>query len=236
MRLTPPFLDAGDDPNICWATDPLGRDMLSMIMHGARFSLTITFLAVSLSLTTGVLSGLFWILQGPVGDVLMRLADIQLAFPVIVLIMAVVAVLGPTFINLVIVLGLAGWAPYARIVRSSTLSLREREFVEAARPSALAICTSWSRHVLPNTVTPIVIFSTFELARLLLLESSLSFLGLGVQPPTPSWGAMIADGRQYIFESWWASALPGLAIVSAVLGFNLLGDGLRDVLDPFSRD
>jgi peptide/nickel transport system permease protein len=164
----------------------------------------------------------------------MRLVDIQLAFPLIVLLIAVVAVLGPSFWSLVIVLGVSGWAPYARIVRGTVLSLREREFIEAARTLGASGARIMVRHLLPNTLTPIVIFTTFELARLLLLESALSFLGLGVQPPTPSWGAMIADGRQYLFEAWWAAALPGAAIVLAVLAFNFVGDGLRDALDPLS--
>jgi ABC-type dipeptide/oligopeptide/nickel transport system permease subunit len=237
LRLIPPSWEAGGRPEFLLGTDPLGRDILSMIMHGARYSLAISGLATLLALLNGVAAGLIsGYYRGIVSDVIMRLVDIQLAFPVIVLIIAVVAVLGPTFVNLIIVLGLVGWATYARVVRSSAVSLREKDFVEAARAVGATDLRIMSRHILPNTVTPIVIFTTFELARLLLLESALSFLGLGVQPPTPSWGSMIADGRQYIFESWWTSAIPGIAIVLAVLGFNLLGDGLRDVLDPLSRE
>jgi peptide/nickel transport system permease protein len=151
-----------------------------------------------------------------------------------VLLIAVVAVLGPNFMNLVIVLGVTGWAPYARIVRGLVLSLREKEFVEATRAVGAGDLRILARHLLPNAMTPIVMFTTFELARVLLLESALSFLGLGVQPPTPSWGAMIADGREYVLEAWWPSALPGMAVVAVVLAFNLIGDGIRDFLDPQS--
>jgi peptide/nickel transport system permease protein len=135
----------------------------------------------------------------------------------------------------VLVLGLEGWARFARIVRGNVLSMREKDFIEAARAIGLRAPRIMLRHLLPNTATSVVIFLTFDFARLLLLESALSFLGLGVQPPTPSWGAMIADGRQYLFEAWWNAALPGLAIVLAVLSFNFLGDGLRDALDPLSQ-
>jgi peptide/nickel transport system permease protein len=138
-------------------------------------------------------------------------------------------------LNLVLVLGIAGWATYARIVRGNVLSIGEREFVLGARAVGAGNLRIIMHHVLPNTITSIVIFATLELARLLLVEAALSFLGLGVQPPTPSWGSMIADGRQYLFSAWWAAAIPGLAIVLAVLAFNLLGDGLRDALDPLGR-
>ena len=237
LRFIPPVWETGGSPEYLLGTDALGRDNLSMIIHGARYSLLIISLAALLSLVIGVTAGLLaGHHRGWIDEVLMRLVDIQLSFPLLVLIIAVVAVLGPSFRNIVIVLGIAGWAPYARIVRGVVLSLREKEFVEAARAMGAGNLRIIARHLLPNTVTAIVIFTTFELARLLLLESALAFLGLGVQPPTPSWGSMIADGRQYLFEAWWASALPGLAIVATVLAFNLLGDGLRDALDPLSRE
>lgn len=236
LRFVPPMWQEGGQATFPLGTDALGRDMLSMIAQGGRYSLSIVSLAALLSLlagtTVGMVAGYY---RGLTDDVLMRIVDIQLAFPVVVLIIAVVAVLGPSFVNLVLVLGLAGWAPYARIVRGTVLSLREKEFVEAARTVGASAPRIMLRHLLPNTVTPLVIFTTFELARLLLMESALSFLGLGVQPPTPSWGAMIADGREYLFEAGWASAIPGCAILLAVLSFNFLGDGLRDMLDPLSR-
>jgi ABC-type dipeptide/oligopeptide/nickel transport system permease subunit len=234
LRFLPPFWMAGYQAEYLLGTDSLGRDMFSMIAHGGRFSLGIVSLAVVLSLSIGVslglLSGYF---GGWLDDVLMRLVDIQLSFPLMVLVIAVVAVLGPSLLNLVLVLGFASWAPYSRIVRGAALSLRDREFVDAARSLGASNIRILLRHVLPNTATPVVIFTTFELARLLLLEAALSFLGLGVQPPTPSWGEMIAEGREFLFQAWWASALPGSAIVATVLAFNLIGDGLRDVLDPF---
>jgi ABC-type dipeptide/oligopeptide/nickel transport system permease subunit len=236
LRFLPPGWERGAEAGYPLGTDALGRDMLSMIIHGARYSLAIVSLAALLSLVVGVAAGLVaGFYRGWLDELLMRLVDIQLAFPLIVLVIAVVAVLGPSFLNLVIILGLSGWAPFARIVRGTVLSLREKEFVEAARALGGTPPRIMLQHLLPNTMTPVIIFTTFDLARLLLIESALSFLGLGVQPPTPSWGAMIADGRQYLFEGWWNSALPGTAIVAAVLAFNFLGDGLRDALDPLSR-
>jgi peptide/nickel transport system permease protein len=235
-RFVPPIWQIGGSPDYLLGTDALGRDMLSTIVHGARFSLALVGVAALLSLVIGVLAGLVaGYFRGWVDALLMRLADIQLAFPVVVLVIAAVAVLGPSFVNLVLVLGLEGWARFARIVRGNVLSMREKDFIEAARAIGLRAPRIMLRHLLPNTATSVVIFLTFDFARLLLLESALSFLGLGVQPPTPSWGAMIADGRQYLFEAWWNAALPGLAIVLAVLSFNFLGDGLRDALDPLSQ-
>jgi ABC-type dipeptide/oligopeptide/nickel transport system permease subunit len=236
LRLIPPAWEAGGQSAYLLGTDALGRDMLSMMVHGARYSLSIVSLAALLSLGIGVTLGLLaGYLRGWIDELVMRLADVQLAFPLVVLVIAIVAVLGPNFTNLVIVLGLAGWAPFARLVRGTVLSLREKEFIEAARALGGGPLRIMSRHLLPNTITPIVIYTTFDLARLLLLESSLAFLGLGVQPPTPSWGSMISDGRQYLFEAWWDAALPGMIIIMAVLAFNFVGDGLRDAIDPLSR-
>jgi len=236
IRLLPPTWENGAEQGYVLGTDGLGRDMLSMMIHGSRYSLSIVGLAALLSLVVGVTLGLLaGYLRGWVDELVMRLADIQLAFPLVVLIIAIVAVLGPSFVNLVIILGLAGWAPFARLVRGTVLSLREKEFIESARALGADPIRIMGVHLLPNTMTSIVIYLTFDIARLLLLESSLAFLGLGVQPPTPSWGAMIADGRQYLFEAWWVAALPGAMIILAVLAFNFVGDGLRDALDPLSR-
>lgn len=234
-RLLPPFwMDEGTTEHLL-GTDALGRDNLSMIIHGARYSLMIIVFSTLISMIIGVSSGLFaGYFGGRLDDIVMRLADIQLAFPVLILIIAIVAVLGPSLRNLIIVIGFTGWAAYARLIRGLVLSIREREYFEAARAAGAGDMRIMTRHLLPNAITPIVIFASFDLARLLLVESALAFLGLGVQPPTPSWGAMIADGRQHLFEAWWASALPGLAIVLSVMAFNLLGDGLRDALDPQS--
>lgn len=234
-RFIPPSWVEGGQSEYLLGTDALGRGNLSMIIHGARFSLLVIVLSASVSLMLGVAAGLLaGFYRGWLDELIMRIVDIQLSFPLLVLIIAVVAILGPSFENLIIVLGLAGWAPYARIVRASVLSSREMEYFLAARAAGASDRRIMFRHLLPNTITPVVVFTSFELARLLLLESALSFLGLGIQPPTPSWGAMIADGRQHLFQAWWASALPGLAIVITVMAFNLLGDGLRDALDPLS--
>lgn len=235
VRFVPPSWLEGGQSEYLLGTDALGRDNLSMIMHGARFSLLVIGLSATISLVMGVTAGLLaGFYRGWLDELIMRIVDVQLSFPLLVLIIAVVAILGPSFENLIIVLGLAGWAPYARIVRASVLSSREKEYFLAARAAGASDKRIMFRHLLPNTITPVVVFTSFELARLLLLESALSFLGLGIQPPTPSWGAMIADGRQHLFQAWWASALPGLAIVITVMAFNLLGDGLRDALDPLS--
>lgn len=234
-RFLPPVWAEEGSTEFPLGTDALGRDNLSMIIHGARYSFLIIVLSASISLVLGVSIGLMaGYFGGRLDDIVMRLADIQLAFPILVLIIAIVAILGPNLRNLVIVIGITGWAAYARLIRGLVLSIREREFFEAARAAGANDWRIMSRHLLPNAITPIVIFASFDLARLLLAESALAFLGLGVQPPTPSWGAMIADGRQHMFEAWWTSALPGLAIVLSVMAFNLLGDGLRDALDPTS--
>lgn len=235
MRFTPPSWLPEGQPGYLLGTESLGRDVLSMIIAGTRYSLAIVALATLLSFALGVPAGLG---SGYMGgwweDLIMRLADIQLAFPTIVLIIAVVAVLGPSFWNLVLVLGFVGWARYARIVRGTVVSLRSKEFVEAAEAMGVRPLRIVVRHILPNAVTPLVIFATFQMAELLLMESALAFLGLGVQPPTPSWGSMIADGRQYLFTAWWVTAFPGLVISLSVLCFNFLGDGLRDAFDPTS--
>lgn len=165
----------------------------------------------------------------------MRLVDIQLAFPLLLLIIAVIAVVGSSLPVLILLLGISGWAQYARLVRAETLRVRAQEFVEASRALGTGSLRLVVRHVLPNVSTTIIVVGTFEIARVFLLESAVSFLGLGVQPPTPSWGTMIADGRDYVYEGWWIATVPGVAIVLAVLAFNFLGDGLRDVLDPKTR-
>lgn len=233
LRFSPPvWLDGGTSAYLL-GTDSLGRDILTQMVAGARASLLIVVGAAALSLVVGVMAGLVaGHAGGRIDSLIMRLVDIQLAFPVLVIIIAVVAVFGPSVRNLILVLALASWATYARLVRGLVLALKEEEFVDAAWAAGASNLAILFRHYLPNVATSIVIFTTFELARLLLVESALSFLGLGVQPPTPSWGRMISEARQYLFEAWWASALPGLLIVLTVLAFNLAGDELRDRLDP----
>jgi peptide/nickel transport system permease protein len=233
LRLKPPgFHDAAGRAHPL-GTDHLGRDLLARIIYGARPALEIGFAAVAISgligLAAGLVAGYF---GGRVDDVLMRLADIQLAFPFILLAIAVIGVLGPSLKTIIIVIGVSSWVVYARIVRSAVLSLREREFVQAALALGSGDGRVVLRHILPNALTPWVVVATLDMARVIVIESALSFLGLGVQPPDPTWGGMLADGHVYITTAWWLATFPGLAILVTVLGINLFGDGLRDTLDP----
>ncbi len=214
-------------------TDHLGRDLLARVIFGARPALMVGFAAVAISgilgMVVGLLSGYF---GGRTDDVFMRLADIQLAFPFILLAIAVIGVLGPSLPVIIVVIGVSSWVVYARVVRGSVLSLREREFVQAAQALGSGDGRILLRHILPNALTPWLVVATLDMARVIVIESALSFLGLGVQPPTPTWGGMLADGRVYISTAWWLATFPGLAILMTVLGINLFGDGLRDTLDP----
>jgi ABC-type dipeptide/oligopeptide/nickel transport system permease subunit len=232
-RLVPPSFLAGGSPAHVLGTDNLGRDLLSRMMYGGRYSLFVALTAVAIAAAIGIAGGVAAAYRGGLLDtVVMRLVDVQLAFPLLLLVIAIIAVLGTSLPVLIVVLGIPAWAHYARIVRGSALSVVAAQYVEAARAVGCGELALIRRHLLPNLATPIVILTTFEIARLLLLESAVSFLGLGIQPPTPSWGTMIADGRNHLYEGWWVSTMPGLAIMLAVLAFNFIGDGLRDVLDP----
>jgi peptide/nickel transport system permease protein len=232
-RLTPPMWAAGGTPRYPLGTDTLGRDVLTRLLYGARVSLLIGLAAVVLAGAVGVGLGLIsGYYGGRVDDVLMRLGDIQLAFPILVLAIAILAVLGASLGNVIVVLGLSGWVTYARIVRGETLSLTQREFVEAARGIGVPDYLILWRHIFPSVLPPVTVVATFSVARIIIAEASLSFLGLGVPPPTPSWGAMLDEGRNYITTGWWLAMFPGLAIFLLVLGINLLGDWLRDALDP----
>lgn len=217
-------------------TDNLGRDIFSRIMYGSQVSLIIGLSAVavagSLGFTLGVLSGY---LGGWVDAVLMRLADFQLSVPFIVLAIAVLGVVGPSLQNLIVVLGITSWVSYARVARSEVLSLREREFVMAARALGASSFRIMLIHIGPNVTAPAIILASLEVARMIISEAALSFLGLGVPPPAPSWGGMVADGRNYLESAWWIATFPGIAIVITVLGINLFGDWLRDTLDPRLR-
>jgi peptide/nickel transport system permease protein len=232
-RLKPPgWRDAAGRAHVL-GTDHLGRDILARIVYGARPALMVGAAAVALSGVLGMVAGLLaGYFGGRIDDVLMRLADIQLAFPFILLAIAVIGVLGPSLTTIICVIGVSSWVVYARIVRGATLSLREREFVQAAQALGAGDGRILVRHILPNVFTPWLVVATLDMARVIVIESALSFLGLGVQPPTPTWGGMLADGRVYISTAWWLATFPGLAILVTVLGINLFGDGLRDTLDP----
>jgi peptide/nickel transport system permease protein len=214
-------------------TDHLGRDILARIIYGSRIALMVGLSAVLISgllgMGIGLCAGYF---GGRVDDFFMRLADVQLAFPFILLAIAVIGVLGPSLRNIIIVIGVSSWVVYARVVRGEVLSIREREFVQAAIALGSLDGRILLRHVLPNAFTPWLVVATLDMARVIVIESALSFLGLGVQPPTPTWGGMLADGRVYLSTAWWLATFPGLAILITVLGINLFGDGLRDTLDP----
>jgi peptide/nickel transport system permease protein len=231
-RLLPPFsIDAGRMHVL--GTEALGRDVLSRLMVGAQISMLVGVCSVVVSGTVGVTFG---IVAGYddryLGRAIMAVTDIQLAIPFLVLALAVVAVLGPSLWNLIMVLGLTNWVQYARVVRAECLALRGREFVQAAKALGASTPRILIRHLLPNVMSSIVVISSLLVARMILFESSLSFLGLGVPPSIPTWGAMIADGRNYMARAWWVAAMPGLAIFITVVAINLVGDRLRDMLDP----
>ncbi len=236
-RLAPPtwsgLFSPGAHP---LGTDQLGRDILSRIIYGSRVTLSIGAAAVILGgvvgVSLGIVAGYF---RGTTDRILMRLVDIQLAFPLMLLALLVVAALGPSLRNIVIVLALTSWIRYARIIRGQVLAVREREFVLSARAIGASTTRIMFRHILPNVLTPALVVGTLELARVIIMDAALSFLGLGVPPPAPSWGRMLAEGRTYLATAWWAVTFPGLAIVLTVLSVNLFGDWLRDYFDPKQR-
>lgn len=238
LRLAEP-MSAGSDGGRFWlGSDALGRDVLSRLLYGARISLTIGFAAITVGGTIGVVAGLLaGYFGGWVDDVIMRLGDIQLAFPFILLAIMFLVVLGSGVWNLVIVLGIGQWVTYARIVRADTLSLREKEFVEAARAMGDSTPSIIFRTILPNILAPLTVIASFNVASVILSEAALSFLGLGVPPDVPTWGSMLAESRDtLVANKWWLAVFPGVAIMLTVLSFNILGDWLRDFLDPRLRE
>lgn len=235
-RLAPPaWMDRGTPAHLL-GTDPVGRDLFSRVIYGGRVSLTVGVAAVLISMTVGVVAGLAAGYFGRLVDwTIMTVVNVMLTFPFVLLALAVIAVLGPSLPNMIVVLGVADWPLYTRVIRAETLALREREFITAGRALGMSHARILFRQILPNLVSVIVVIATLQVARVIILESFLSFLGLGVQPPTPAWGNMLGEGRVYMLNSWWIAAFPGLAIFVTTLTINLLGNGLRDWLDPHMK-
>jgi len=235
-RLKPPSWMEGGRPGHLLGTDHLGRDLLSRIMYGTRVSLTVGISAVLLQVLIGVGLGLLaGYYSSKIDSVISFFVNCMMGFPFILLAMSLVAVLGPSLQNIIIALGVTGWPVFTRVTRIETLRLREREFVLAATSLAFSTARILARHILPNLLPSILVLGTVEVARAIIQESLLSFLGLGIQPPTPSWGVMLAEGRNYMLLQWWFAAFPGVAIFLSALGINLLGDALRDLIDPHLR-
>jgi peptide/nickel transport system permease protein len=232
-RLQPPFSSAAHP----LGTDTLGRDLLTRLLYGARITLALSLAGMLCASVIGVAAGVMaGYLGGVVDTITMRIADVQLSFPYLLLAIAIAALLGPSLPVLIGVLVVRGWVGYARTIRGVVLSVKEEEFVNAAIAAGAGVRRIVTRHILPNALAPIIVLSSFELAAMMLIEASLSFLGLGVQPPMPSWGSMINQGREYMYTDWWLTAIPGVMLMLAVLGANQFGDGLRDVLDPRLRN
>jgi peptide/nickel transport system permease protein len=232
-RFTPPMWQPGGNATYPLGTDQVGRDVLSRIIHGARISLLVGVAAVLVSLVVGVTAGLVsGFFGGKLDTAIGTVVDVSLSFPQILLALAFVAALGPSLVTIIVVLGLTGWERYARVVRAEVMALREKEFVEAARAIGVGRLRIIFRHVMPNTVSSIVVMSTLQVAQAILAEAALSFLGVGSGNAYPTWGQMISLGRDFVTVAWWLATLPGLAILLTVLAINLVGDRLRDALDP----
>jgi dipeptide transport system permease protein len=234
--LRPPIWQAGADPRFILGTDDVGRDMLSRLIHGSRYSLFIGVIVVSLSLFLGIFIGLVaGVFRGGVDIAIMRVMDIILAFPSLLLALVMVAVLGPSLTNAMIAIALIQQPHYVRLTRASVMSELSKDYVTAAKVSGVGMLRLMFITVLPNCTAPLIVQATLSFSNAILDAAALGFLGMGAQPPTPEWGTMLADAREYITRAWWVVTLPGLAILITVLAINLMGDGLRDALDPRLR-
>ena len=235
-RLLPPFWQDGGTFSHPLGTDPLGRDVLTRIIYGTRVSVIIAGAALTIGGGFGTLVGLtagFY--GGKVDTLLMRLADITLAFPLILFAILLVMVIGPSMMNVIVAISLVLWARYARVIRGEVLGLMQRDFIARARVSGASDWRIMMRHLLPNVMPTLIVLLTLQVGWVIIVEASLSFLGAGIPPPTPAWGSMLADGREYVSTAWWVTTAPGIAIMLVVLAFNLSGDWLRERLDPKQR-
>jgi peptide/nickel transport system permease protein len=237
QRLKPPGFHDDSGRVYSLGTDQLGRDLVPRLIYGARVSLLVGLSSVTvgggIGLVLGLISGFY---GGKVDAFIMRIADVQLAFPFLLLALALVSILGPSLLNVILVLSLTSWISYAKVIRGAVLSVRNREFVEAARALGATGGRIIRQHVLPNVFSSFLVIASCEAAALIIAESSLSYLGLGVPTSVPTWGGMLADGREYITDAWWIALVPGLTLMVTALSFNILGDGARDALDPTQRN
>jgi len=232
MLIAPEWFRAGSSGHIL-GTDSLGRDMLARVLYGGRMSLLISFAAVGISAVVGTLLGVVaGFYGGWIETLIMRFGDVQLSIPAMMLAIAMVAIVGPNVFNLILILAITGWPGFARIIRSNVMAIKNSEFVSASRVLGASDLSVMLKQIFPNVVTPLTVYSSQQLGHRILMDASLSYLGLGVQPPTPSWGVMISDSRAYLQSNAWLVLVPGIALALTVLAFNFLGDGVRDILDP----